>query len=190
MVTVQGSARLRLADGRIMEVGYAGFNGYPYASPGLKLVADGVIPRDKLSFETMRQYFADHPQEMDRYLWINARTVFFKEVHGGPFGSLNVPVTKLASIATDKDVYPPGMPTFMSVPIPAMEPAMPMSGNNGDFAGFLFDQDRGGAIRSAGRCDIYMGIGQTAEQTAGRQLNPGELYYLAVKPQYIKSGAR
>jgi membrane-bound lytic murein transglycosylase A len=60
-------------------------------------------------------------------------------------------------------------------------PSVPGTIGLNNFSGFLLDQDRGGAIRSAGRCDIYMGIGQQAEQTAGYQLNPGELYYLAVK---------
>ena len=35
VVTIQGSARLRLADtGQIYEIGFAGTNGYPYTSPG------------------------------------------------------------------------------------------------------------------------------------------------------------
>ena len=184
VITVQGSARLRLTDGRIMEVGYAGINGYPYppVSPGQQMIADGVIAKQDLSLETMRRYFDAHPESMDKYLWLNPRTVFFTEVHGGPYGSLNVPVTRLASIATDKDVYPPAMVAFLSVPIPAMDDAFPggapMSSQR-EFAGFLLDQDRGGAIRSAGRCDIYMGIGDRAGQTAGHQLNPGALYYLA-----------
>src|SRR6185437_14521537 len=33
VITVQGSARLHLPDGKIMEVGYAGSNGYAYVSP-------------------------------------------------------------------------------------------------------------------------------------------------------------
>jgi membrane-bound lytic murein transglycosylase A len=184
VITIQGSARLRMPDGHIMEVGYAGFNGYPYASPGKQMIADGLIPEKEISLETMRRYFDAHPEAMDKYLWRNPRTVFFTEVHGGPFGSLNVPVTRLASIATDKDVYPPAMVAFLSVPIPAMDdafPGQPASLRQREFSGFLLDQDRGGAIRSAGRCDIYMGIGARAEQTAGHQLNAGQLYYLAAK---------
>jgi membrane-bound lytic murein transglycosylase A len=189
VITVQGSARLRLPDGRIMEVGYAGNNGREYTSPGLRMVADGVIDRKDLSFETMRRYFDWHPDAMDRYLWLNQRTVFFTERPGGPFGALNVPVTAFATIATDKAVYPPAMPAFLSVPIPATAmQSLPagssagtsMSGSSLDT--FMLDQDRGGAIRSAGRCDIYMGIGQSAEQMSGHQLSAGALYYLAAKP--------
>ena len=51
------------------------------------------------------------------------------------------------------------------------------------FRGFMLDQDTGGAIRAAGRADIYMGTGPQAESLAGKQLHEGELYYLAVKPE-------
>lgn len=185
VVTVQGSGRLRLPDGKIYEVGYAGTNGYDYTSPGAQMVADGVLTRDQLNFRTLKQYFDQHPEAMDKYLWLNQRTVFFTETPGGPFGALNVPVTKFASIATDKKVYPPGMVAFASVPIPANAPApgAPTAASTRQFDGFLLDQDRGGAIRSAGRADIYMGIGDQAEETSGYQLNAGALYYLAVKAE-------
>ncbi|NLG42543.1 MAG: transglycosylase, partial [Phycisphaerae bacterium] len=39
----------------------------------------------------------------------------------------------------------------------------------------------GGAIRAAGRCDVYMGIGPQAEATAGRTGAEGALYYIFVK---------
>jgi membrane-bound lytic murein transglycosylase A len=54
---------------------------------------------------------------------------------------------------------------------------------------FMLDQDRGGAIRSAGRADLYMGIGETAEQLSGYQLSPGRLYYLAVRPELLPAFA-
>jgi membrane-bound lytic murein transglycosylase A len=188
VITVQGSARLRLRDGRILEVGYAGNNGREYVSPGLKMVEDGVIAKRDLNFQTMRNYFATHPEAMDKYLWLNQRTVFFSERPGGPYGSLNVPVTSFATIATDKAVYPPAMVAFLSVPVPAAAiqklPSTSLSADS-NFSGFLLDQDRGGAIRSAGRCDIYMGIGQSAEQMSGNQLDAGSLFYLAVKPQLV-----
>jgi peptidoglycan lytic transglycosylase A len=187
VVTVQGSGRLRLPDGRIYEVGYAGTNGREYTSPGAQMIADGVLASDQLNFRTIKQYFATHPEAMDKYLWLNQRTVFFTETPGGPFGALNVPVTKFASIATDKKVYPAGMVAFVSVPIPAGPPApgATQATATRPFDGFLLDQDRGGAIRSAGRADIYMGIGDKAEDTSGYQLNAGSLYYLAVKTELM-----
>jgi membrane-bound lytic murein transglycosylase A len=175
VITIQGSARLRMPDGHIMEVGYTGSNGRDYTSPGKLMVADGVIPADQLNFATMRNYFQQHPEMMDKYLWANDRDTFFTEVHGGPFGALNVPVTPMATIATDKSVYPAAMLAMIQ---------MPNVANVGN-SHFALDQDRGGAIRSAGRCDIYMGIGDTAEATSGQTLQVGRLYYLAVKPELV-----
>ena len=177
-MTVQGSARLRLPDGRVLELGYHGHNGHDYASPAMKMVEDGLVRKEDVSAATLRDYFAKHPQLMDRYLWHNPRTVFFTERPGGPFGSLNVPVTPGATIATDKKVYPPALPAYVNV---------------GRLRQFMVDQDTGGAIRAAGRCDLYMGVGDEAERRAGQQLSEGELYYLVVKeafvPQYLPARA-
>jgi membrane-bound lytic murein transglycosylase A len=172
VITVQGSAMLRLPDGRTLEVGYAGNNGHPYISPGMQMVNAGLIRRDDLSLKSLRAFFDAHPGAMDKYLWTNPRTVFFTERPGGPYGSLNVKVTPFATIATDKAVYPRAMPAFLAVNL---------SRNPEPFRGFMLDQDTGGAIRAAGRADIFMGIGPGAEELAGRQLSEGELYYLAVK---------
>jgi membrane-bound lytic murein transglycosylase A len=173
VVTVQGSARLRLPDGRILELGYHGHNGHDYASPAMKMMADGLIRKDEVSASTLRAYFAKHPHLMDKYLWHNARTVFFTERAGGPFGSLNVPVTPMATIATDKKVYPPALPAFVDL--------FAVPGRDAPLRQFMLDQDTGGAIRAAGRCDLYMGVGEDAETRAGNQLSEGHLYYLVRK---------
>lgn len=180
VVSVQGSARLRLTQtGQIQEIGFAGTNGYPYTSPGKQMVADGVIRQDQLSLHGLADYFAAHPEMMDHYLSLNERDVFFAVRPGGPFGSLNVPVTPLATIATDKnqqDIYPRAMPAFIAVSIPEAGGSQMRS-----FSGILLDQDTGGAIRASGRCDIYMGIGPEAQAMAGQELQEGSLYYLAAK---------
>jgi membrane-bound lytic murein transglycosylase A len=74
VVTIQGSARLRLADsGRIYEIGFAGTNGYDYSSPGRQMVADGVITEDQLSLRGLSAFFGSHPEMMDKYLPIDKR---------------------------------------------------------------------------------------------------------------------
>ena len=154
VITVQGSARLKLTDGRTLEIGYAGHNGYEYTSPGRQMVADGLIAPDQLNLKSLGAYFAAHPEAADKYLWLNKRTVFFTERPGGPFGSLNVPVTTWASIATDKNqrpnIYPRSMPAFLNVPVPRSD----NPSQTWKFEGFMMDQDSGGAIRASGRCDI------------------------------------
>jgi len=90
-----------------------------------------------------------------------------------------VPVIPYRSIATDKAVFPRGLLSYAVTKAPKM-------GSSGQvtlepFYAFTLDQDTGGAIRSAGRCDIYMGIGPDAMLLAGRTRAEGKLYYLAVK---------
>ncbi len=179
VISVQGSARLRLPDGRILEVGYAGNNGQPYVSPGKRLLADGQITKDQLNLKGLQAYFKANPGSMDKYLWINPRFVFFADRPGGPFGSLNTKVTGLATVATDKQVYPRGMPSYLTTSIP--------KSGSGDapYFGWAMDQDAGGAIRAAGRADLYFGIGDTSEQMAGHMMYEGRFYYIAIKPEKI-----
>jgi hypothetical protein len=54
-----------------------------------------------------------------------------------------------------------------------------------DFDRFMMDQDTGGAIRAAGRADIYMGVGAAAEILAGNQFADGTFYYFVLKPEFV-----
>jgi membrane-bound lytic murein transglycosylase A len=83
------------------------------------------------------------------YVNKNPRFVFFRSEKGDPRGSLNEPVTPFRTIATDKTIYPRAMFAFVSVDLDRP-------------VGFALDQDTGGAIRAAGRCDVYMGVGDHA----------------------------
>ncbi|MBU0637460.1 MAG: MltA domain-containing protein [Planctomycetes bacterium] len=179
VVTVQGSAKLRLEDGSLYELGYAGNTGHEYTSVGRKMVADGVIGRDELSLQAMLAYFTAHPEQVQTYCWQNDRYVFFQEAPGGPFGSINVPVTPFRTLATDKEVFPRACLAFVNTTLPRIygERIRQLP-----FASFALDQDTGGAIRAPGRCDVFMGIGPAAEAVAGRTGAEGALYYLFVRP--------
>ena len=185
LVRVQGSAKLHLPDGGSMEIGYNGTNGYQYKGIGQDLVKDGKIPGDKLSFFTIREYFRAHPAEVSVYTARNPRYIFFSETKGGPFGSIGQPVTANVSIATDKTIFPPGGPVVAAT---AMSSGSEDHGKLKDapnkgitYVGLRLDQDTGGAIRAPGRCDLYMGEGETNERRAGGQYAEGKLYYLIVK---------
>ncbi len=178
VITVQGSAKLRMPDGSLYEIGYAGNNGYTYTPVGLRLVADGQIARDELSLQAMLRYFRQNPDRIDAYCHQNERYVFFKETHGGPFGSINVPVVPYRSVATDKEVFPRACLTFLDTAVPISDGGRIAQAS---YASFALDHDTGGAIRAAGRCDIYMGEGDSAEALAGRTGAEGRLYYLFLK---------
>lgn len=180
VVSVQGSAKLRLADGSLWELGYTANNGREYEAIALKMVADGVLDRDEISLQNMIRFFQENPNLVTYYTWQNPRYVFFAEEEGGPYGSIGVPVTPYRTIATDKAVFPRAALTFADTRI-----AREVGGEIYDlpFRSFLLDQDTGGAIRAAGRADIYIGTGERAEAVAGRIGAEGQLYYLFVREE-------
>jgi membrane-bound lytic murein transglycosylase A len=176
---VQGSAIIELADGTQRCAGYHGKTDRPYTSLGLSLVADGKIDRSELSLQKIMEYLDLHPHELKHYMNKNESYVFFHWAEGGPRGSLNTPVIPYRSIATDKAVFPRGLLTFIVTELPEMRTRDEVVFE--PYYGFGLDQDTGGAIRSAGRCDVYMGVGPDALLLAGRTNAEGKLYYLAVK---------
>ena len=179
---VQGSAKLRMPDGRLITVGYTATNGHEYKSVGRELVKDGKIPRGKLSLQAMIEYFKAHPNEINDYVWRNPRFVFFAETAGEPRGSLNEPVIPYRTIATDKSVYPRGCLAFVSAKLPQR---IGTGIEDLSYQSFSLDQDTGGAIRAPGRCDLYVGVGPAAGELAGRTYAEGRLYYLFLKPTMI-----
>jgi membrane-bound lytic murein transglycosylase A len=165
---VNGSAFLELPDGELFRVGYAGKNGRPYTSLARELEADGKIARGESDLRAIREWAARvPPEERQEYLDRNQSYVFFTPIESNPHGSLDFEVTAGRTVATDKRLFPRAAVVYASAP------AGGASVNR-----FLFDQDTGGAIRTAGRADIYLGIGPEAEELAGRTRVEGQLYYL------------
>ncbi|MFA9479434.1 murein transglycosylase A [Phycisphaerales bacterium AB-hyl4] len=182
LIHVNGSAQLRLADGGTMYVGYAGNNGHEYVSIGALLVKDGHIPEHRLSLPAIREHFRRHPDDLQRYTRRNDRFVFFGEYAGDtwPAGSLGVKVTPMRTLATDKSIFPRGAVVFVETTIPSSQ------GGTRPFRQLMVDQDTGGAIRAAGRGDIYLGVGEQAGLIAGRQAAEGRLFYLLLKPDRVQ----
>jgi membrane-bound lytic murein transglycosylase A len=169
---VNGSAFVRLEDGSLLRLGYAGKNGQEYTSLGQELIADGELEPDQLSLPSIRAWAAEHPERLQEYMQRNASYVFFTPIDGNPRGSLNVEVTAGRSLATDKTLFPRGALVFVDTQLPDD------GGRGVPYERFLLDQDTGGAIRTAGRGDIYLGVGDEAGRLAGRTKAEGQLYYL------------
>lgn len=177
---VQGSVRLRLPDGKIVTAGYAANNGHEYKSVAKEMVAEGKLAAERLSLRAMIDYFKAHPGEVRQYTWRNPRYVFFADTpDASPRGSLNEPVTRLRSVATDKSIFPRASLTFIATKLPERTGVGAIEAR--PYAGFALDQDTGGAIRAPGRCDVYMGVGEESGELAGRTYEEGRLYYLFMK---------
>ncbi|QNN21490.1 hypothetical protein HED60_04120 [Planctomycetales bacterium ZRK34] len=177
IIQVNGSAKIDLTDGSTMYVGYAGNNGHEYTGLGATLIKEGVIEPERLSLASIRQHFAGKPAELERYIEMNDRYVFFARYDGSnwPAGSLGVKVEPQVSLATDKSVFPRGGIVVINTR------KTPLNGAASPLNRFMLDQDTGGAIRAAGRADIYYGVGPNAEQNAGGQFAEGRMYYFFLK---------
>ncbi|AFY31031.1 murein transglycosylase A [Calothrix sp. PCC 7507] len=180
MVHIQGSAQIKLTNGKKTSIGYAGGTDYPWTSIGKELAKDGKLPLDALTLPKVVNYFQRQPKELNNYLPRWERFVFFKETGGvAPTGSIHVPVTPERSIATDKSLMPPGALALVYTSIP-----YPTSGNKLEYRAvsrFVLDQDTGSAIKGPGRVDYFMGSGKLAGDRAGITGGNGLLYYLLLK---------
>jgi membrane-bound lytic murein transglycosylase A len=181
---VQGSAKVRTPDGKLITIGYAANNGHEYNSIGQEMIKDGVLVKEGLSLKAMIDYFKANPQKVDEYVYRNPRFVFFQFDSGEPRGSLNEPVTAMRSIATDKTIYPRACISIVKTNLPR-----PVGTDvaKRPYTGFALDQDTGGAIRAPGRCDVYVGVGDEAGKMAGQVYEEGKLYYIFLKPEMMNS---
>jgi len=173
---VNGSAVIRLPDRTLHRLGYAGNNGHEYTSLRAELVKAKKLKATAANLATIRAWAAEHPDEVPEYLARNERYVFFTPIDGNPRGSLNVEVTAERTLATDKTLFPRGALVYVDTKLHYGGGRSPKS-----FHRFMFDQDTGGAIRTAGRGDIYLGIGPGAERLAGDTQEEGQLYYYFLK---------
>jgi membrane-bound lytic murein transglycosylase A len=173
---VNGSAFIRLRDGSMARFGYAGTNGHEYTSLAKELVKDGELKPDHAGLSSIRDWAQKHPDRVQKYLNRNARYVFFAPITGNPRGSLNLEVTGGRSLATDKSLFPRGAVVFVDTHTSGAALT-----NGPRFSQFMMDQDTGGAIRTAGRADIYLGVGAQAEADSGRMKAEGQMYYLFLK---------
>lgn len=172
---IQGSGRVRLADGSTMRVGYAAQNGHPYLAIGRPLIDRGAIPKNRVSMQSIRAWLAANPGEAERVMWLNASYVFFREIDGdGPIGAQGVALTPGRSLAVDRRHIPMGAPIWLDTTLPTEASDQPGPA----FRRLMVAQDTGGAIRGPVRGDVFFGFGQEAGELAGRMKQPGRWWIL------------
>jgi membrane-bound lytic murein transglycosylase A len=175
---VQGSGRVRLAEGGELRLGYAAQNGHPYRSIGREMIERGILTRDTASMQSIRAWLETHPDRMKELLEKDASYVFFQEVKGeGPLGAEGVPLTPGRSLAVDLKHMPLGVPLWLSSRMPAERAGEP----DPDLHRLFIAQDTGGAIRGIVRGDLFWGFGIAAESRAGRMKHRGRYWVLLPK---------
>lgn len=168
---VQGSGQVRLADGTVRHVGFAGKNGLPYKSIGRILIDHGEIPAERLTMDAIRAWIDARPVEGQALIEQNPSYVFFRLLEGdGPLGAEGVALTAGRSLAVDLRFMPLGAPVWLETHEP-LDANQPMNR-------LMVAQDTGGAIRGVVRGDVFFGAGKEATKRAGNMKRPGRYFIL------------
>lgn len=177
-IHIQGSGRIRLAEGGTMRLSYAAKSGLPYTAIGGILVSRGVASADKMSMQVIRQWIAKHPEEARHLMWENQSFVFFREVDLddpglGALGAQHVQLTPQRSLAVDRSLWMFGTPIWLETEAPSGE-----DGRMEPFRQLLVAQDTGSAIKGWARGDVYWGFGEAAARIAGPMKSAGSMVVL------------
>jgi len=166
---IQGSGRLRLPDGRVMRIGYAGQNGQAYTGIGSLMRQRGLLAPGQASMQGIMAWLRANPAEGKAIMRENRSWVYFRELTGpGPLGALNVPVVARTSVAADPAFIPLGAPVFLAL-------------DRTEASGLWVAQDTGGAIKGANRVDTFWGAGDEARLIAGGMSARGSALVLLPK---------
>ena len=185
---IQGSARVRLPDGSTIRINYDAHNGYPYTAVGRVLIDRGIIPKEQMSMQKIREWMEQNPDGAKEVRRQNRSYIFFREVQlsdkDEAVGAQGVPLTPGRSIAVDKSLHVYGTPFFIEgeLPIESERSKTP-------FRRLMIAQDTGSAITGPARADLYFGAGADA----GTDIRPAAPQYAfrdagAEKPRSRRAG--
>jgi membrane-bound lytic murein transglycosylase A len=168
---VQGSGRIRMTDGTVMRVGYAGANGHSYRSIGQEMVRRGTHSLDQVSAPEIASWVRGNPAAGKQLLYTNPSYVFFRKIgtlapEDGPIGAMGRSIATLRSVAIDPKFTPLGAPVWVE------------KDGRDPIRRLMVAQDTGGAIKGMQRADIFYGTGDGAGDAAGTIKDPGRMVLL------------
>ena len=171
---IQGSGRVRMADGSIRRVGYDGHNGHVYYPIGRYLIESGEIAREDMSLQVIRTWLEANPARQDEVMNLNPSYIFFREIIGdGPIGAQGVALTPGRSLAVDLRFHPLGAPVWLDADY--------TDETGKRLRRLMVAQDTGGAIRGPVRGDVFWGPGEAAARLAGPMAADGSMVILLPK---------
>ncbi|MEQ1951574.1 murein transglycosylase A [Mesorhizobium sp. CN2-181] len=185
-IHVQGAARLDMPDGSTRRVTYAAKSGQRFSGPGRILADLGEIPLAQVTMQSIRAWFAAHPNRIDEILWQNRSYIFFREAEVddpalGPVAAAKVPLTPDRSMAVDRLLHTFGTPFFIHAPSLTAFDGKP-------FRRLMIAQDTGSAIVGPARGDLFAGSGDAAGEIAGVVRNDADFF--ALLPRALVEGRR
>jgi membrane-bound lytic murein transglycosylase A len=178
-IHIQGSGRIKLADGKFIRLAYAAKTGQPYTGIGHLLLEKGIGTKDTMSMELLRDWMGSHPEEARKLMWNNKSYIFFREIKVpsndlGALGAQQVNLTPLRSLAVDRSIWMFGTPIWIDTTTP------PEAGSK-TFRHLMVAQDTGTAIKGYVRGDVYWGWGEQAAFNAGHMKSSGSMVVLLPK---------
>ena len=179
-IHVQGSARIRFADGSVRRLTYAARNGRPYTSIGRIIASEGLMKIEDMNLASIKAFLRADPERGRAILRRNQSFIFFTEAahlgrDQGPTGGAGLPLTPYLSIAIDNTLWTYGLPVWIEAELP--EPG----GGAKPFRALTITQDTGTAIRGAARVDLFHGSGEAAGERAGLLRHP--VRFVALMPR-------
>jgi len=169
---VQGSGKIKLDDGRIINIGYSEQNGRKYFGVGKYLLDKGYITKEEMSAQSMKSFFDENPSMVDEILNQNESYIFFKISNKDAIGSLGSILTAKRNLAVDRTYIPLGTPVFLNTRNPVTKEPINQ---------LMVAADVGGAIKGEIRADFFWGFGDEAFQYAGRMKEKGKMYVFLPK---------
>jgi membrane-bound lytic murein transglycosylase A len=184
---IQGSARIRLEDGSTIRINYDAHNGYPYTAVGRVLIDRGIIPKEQMSMQKIREWMDQNPDGAKELRRQNRAYVFFHEVSlsdkDEAVGAQGVPLTPGRSIAVDNSLHVYGTLFFIEGDLP-----IESSQSKTPFRRLMVAQDTGSAITGPARADIYYGAGSEAGRISGRFRH--NMRFVMLVPKSLDPAAR
>jgi membrane-bound lytic murein transglycosylase A len=182
---IQGSTRVKLSDGELLRLNYIASNGMKYTPVGRELIDRGIISKEEMSMDKIRDWMEANPEEGKELRRKNRSFVFFTETplrpHEECIGAQGVPLTPWRSLAVDKSIHVYGTPIWVDAELP-IESEKPET----KFQHLMVAQDTGSAIVGAARADIYFGHGDGIGSIAGRIKQYGQFVMLVPRNVSVK----
>ncbi|HEY4835458.1 MAG TPA: MltA domain-containing protein, partial [Bradyrhizobium sp.] len=170
-----------------IRINYDAHNGYPYTAVGRILIDRGIIPKEQMSMQKIREWMDQNPDGAKELRRQNRAYLFFREVNlsdkDEAVGAQGVPLTPGRSIAVDKALHVYGTPFFIEGELPIESEV-----SKTPFHRLMIAQDTGSAIVGPARADLYFGAGVEAGKVSGRLRH--NMHFVMLVPKSLDPAAR
>ena len=175
VLQTEGAGTLLLPGGERRSVQFRSGNGHEFQGLGQLLLANGALPRERLSRQSIRAWCQENPARAQEIMAQNRSYIFFDLRSGPNLGAMEKPLTALVSLATDPSLLPLGAVAVLDLGLPGQNGGSPVA-----FHGLVLAQDTGSDIRGH-RLDLYLGGGERAERLEAGLRSSAGLHLLVSK---------